>query len=191
VTLNFPLHDETSAPPEAQPGLATTMKNFGMIPNLERVMATAPALLKGYSSLWDLFDETSLTPIERQVVYQVANFENECTYCVPWHSWLSEEADMSQSDIEALRAGRSLTNPRLEALRAFTQAVVVNRGHVDSGTMDAFFDAGYCEQQVLEVVLGIAVKVMSNYTNAMAGTPLEKSMQKYAWQKPAEAKAGP
>jgi hypothetical protein len=78
--LPFPLLDETTAPAGARPALTAAQKNFGMIPNLEKVMASAPPLLTGYTTLWDLFETTTLTPIERQVVYLTANFENECNY---------------------------------------------------------------------------------------------------------------
>ncbi len=63
MTATFPFHDEMTAP-EAARTLADTKRNFGMIPNLERVMANAPALLAAYSRAWDPFDTTSLTPIE-------------------------------------------------------------------------------------------------------------------------------
>lgn len=180
----FPLHDETTAPEAARPGLETTRKNFGMIPNLERVMASAPPLLKGYAALWDLFDETTLSPIERQVVYLTANFENECNYCVPWHTLLARNAAMSESDIAALRAGAVLPTERLDALHQFTKALIVNRGKIPEAALSAFLAAGYTEVQALEVVLGLAVKVMSNYTNSIAGTPLDAEVKKLAWQKP-------
>jgi AhpD family alkylhydroperoxidase len=101
----FPVHDETTAPEASKPLLEQAKKNFGMIPNLEKVMAESPALLEGYVRLWELFDTTSLSPVERQVVYQTANFENQCEYCVPWHTKLSQLADMPQNAIEALRSG--------------------------------------------------------------------------------------
>lgn len=106
--MEFPLHDETTAPEAAREALATTKKNFGMIPNLEKVMASAPPLLSGYSALWDLFDQTTLSPIEHQVVYLTANYENECDYCVPWHSLLARKVGMDAKSIEALRAGAPL-----------------------------------------------------------------------------------
>ena len=180
----FPLYDETNAPEAARDALAATKRNFGMIPNLERVMANAPALLAAYSSAWDLFDTTSLTPIERQVVYQTANFENECEYCVPWHTYLSKQAKMAPQDIEALRVGTRLSDPKLEALRTFARQLIYNRGKVSRADLIAFFDAGYDEQQALEVVLGLAIKTMSNFTNSIAGTPLDDAVQKLAWRKP-------
>jgi len=76
----FPLHDLTTAPPAAVPTLQATQQAFGFLPNLERSMATAPALLGAYASLWDLFDSTSFTKAERQIVYQTINVEHACNY---------------------------------------------------------------------------------------------------------------
>lgn len=180
----FPLHDETTAPEAAQGALAVTRRNFGMIPNLERVMASAPALLVAYSSAWDLFETTSLSPVERQVVYLTANFENECDYCVPWHSLLAEQAGMDAATLNALRAGAPLPDPRLHALHVFVKALIHERGNIAPAVLEAFFFAGFSQQQALEVVLGVAIKVMSNFTNSIAGTPLDLVVQSRAWQKP-------
>ena len=180
----FPLHDETTAPEAARDALVATKRNFGMIPNLERVMANAPALLAAYSAAWDLFDTTSLSPNERQVVYQTANFENECDYCVPWHTYLAKRTKMAPQDVEALRTGARLSDPKLDALRTFARQLIHNRGKVGQADLAAFFDAGYGERQALEVVLGLAVKTMSNYTNSIAGTPLDDAVKKLAWRKP-------
>lgn len=118
--MNFPLLDESTASQDAQEALAPTRKNFGMIPNVEKVMALVPQLLSGYAHMWDLFETTTFTAIERQVVYMTANFENECNYCVPWHSMLAKKAGMEPSEVDALRSGAPLADPKLEALRGFT-----------------------------------------------------------------------
>ncbi len=180
----FPIHDESNAPDAALEQLTATREEFGMIPNLEGTMALAPPLLKGYGALWDLFDETSFSPVERQVVYQTANFENECDYCVPWHTLLSRQAKMDPEDVAALRAGGRLGDPKLEALRVYSQAEIRSKGKIAESELAAFFDAGWEPQQALEVVLGIATKVLSNYTNSIAGTPLDAEVQKLVWHKP-------
>lgn len=180
----FEIHDESSAPEESREKLAITRASFGMIPNLEAVMATAPPLLSSYSHAWEQFDNTTLSPIEQQVVYQTANFENECNYCVPWHSKLSQMAGMDKNDIQALRDGETLSNSKLETLRQFTRTLIHNRGKVTRADLQTFSDAGYSKENALEVVLGIAIKTMSNFTNSIAGTPLDKEVQDLAWEKP-------
>ena len=184
MTDEFILHDLSTAPDQAKPFLEKAKQNLGMIPNLERVMALAPPLLKGYVLLWELFDQTSLSPIERQIVYQTANFENNCEYCVPWHTKLSQLAKMKSEDVQALREGQPLGDRKLEALRLFTRSLIQNRGNIVQGDLEAFFKAGWTKEQSLEVVLGIAVKTMSNYTNSITGTPLDRAVQRLKWRKP-------
>ena len=84
---------------------------------------------------------------------------------------------------DALRNETPLPNARLEALRDFTLAMVRQRGEVSDELLQAFHDAGYTKRHVLEVVLGIAQKVMSNYTNHLANTPLDAASQRFAWTK--------
>jgi alkylhydroperoxidase family enzyme len=180
----FPIHTTETAPSDSKEILHHTKQSFGMIPNLEGVMASSPSLLKSYSSMWDEFENTTLTPIERQIVYQTANFENTCNYCVPWHSLLATKAGMSAVDVEALRNGSSLADLKQEALRLFTKEVVLQRGKVSKGALEALFNAGYTSQTALEVVMGIAIKTMSNYTNSIAATPLDHQVKHLAWRKP-------
>lgn len=186
----FPLHDERTAPEAARDALAATRRNFGMIPNLERVMAWAPPLLAAYSTAWDLFDTTSLTPVERQVVYQTANFENDCAYCVPWHTYLAKRAGMAPADVDALRSGAVLSDPKLEALRVFARQLIHTRGKVAEAELATFLSAGFGARQALEVVLGLAIKTMSNFTNSIAGTPLDPAVARFAWRKPVVAMRG-
>jgi uncharacterized peroxidase-related enzyme len=182
--MNFPLHDEETAPEAAREYLQNTRSSFGMIPNLERTMASAPPLLAAYSFAWDIFDQTTLDPIERQIVYQTANFENECRYCVPWHSLLAKRAGADADLVEALRNGRQLSNPKYEALRQFTRVLILNRGKATHADIAAFTAVGYGANQALEVVLGIAIKTMSNFTNSIAATPLDKEVAGLKWEKP-------
>lgn len=180
----FPLHDFDSAPPESIPLLEEVTADFGMIPNLERVLASSPATLEGYVRLWTLFDATSLSPVERQVVYLTANFENNCTYCVPWHTLLAEKAGMTPDAIAALRAGTPIPDEKLEALRSFTRDLITFRGHPPATSWDAFVAAGYGPIEGLEVVLGLATKTISNYANGIAHTPLDRAVANRAWTKP-------
>lgn len=83
----------------------------------------------------------------------------------------------------ALRDETPLPSARLEALRDFTLAVVRNRGNVADADVRAFLDAGYTQRQILEVILGVAQKVMSNYTNHLAQTPVDEPMRAFAWER--------
>ncbi len=180
MRAGFQVHDPETAPAEARPLLDEAAANLGKVPNLERVMSEAPALLEGYVRLWDLFDRTTLSEVERQVVYQAANVFNGCNYCRPWHAKLSVAAGLPRGEALVLRDGGALADPRLEALRQFTVRVLETRGRVPEAEVATFLEAGFTRTHALEVVLGIAVKVMSNYTNSLAGTPLDEEVKRWA-----------
>jgi alkylhydroperoxidase family enzyme len=77
-------------------------------------------------------------------------------------------ADLAPEVVAALRAGKPVDDPGLEAVHTFTRVVVDNRGWVDDGRVDAFLAAGYTRRHVLDVILGVGVKTLSNYTNHIA-----------------------
>ena len=180
----FDIFDDNNAPKDSIPYLKSAKEAFGLIPNVEGVMAQAPSLLASYMTAWDEFAKTSLTPKEQQIVYQTANFENNCEYCIPWHTILSEQVGLSSDDVEALRKGGKLKSEKHDALRIFTKDIVRTQGSIEPNSLSQFLSAGYTEQQALEVILGVAVKTMSNYTNAIAQTPLDDAASSKRWEKP-------
>ncbi|WP_315790240.1 carboxymuconolactone decarboxylase family protein [Fischerella sp. JS2] len=179
--MEFTIHTLETVPAASRAALCHVKETFGFIPNLEGICAEAPALLQGGMALWDLFSTTSFSPVEQQIVYLAANYENECHYCMAAHSGLAKMIGMSTKDIDAMRNGELLQDPKLQALRHFTQLLVQARGWVTDEEIETFMNAGYTKQQVLEVILGIAVKVIHNYTNHIAQTPLDKEFKPYAW----------
>lgn len=180
---DFTLHNQASAPEAAKPLLEDSQKTFGMIPSLHAVMAEAPAVLEGYKQLHRLVLETSFDNDEKTVLWQTINVEHACHYCVPAHTAIAKSMNVSSEITEALRNETPLPTAKLEALRVFVLAVVRERGEVSEEDLGAFYDAGYAQRQVLEVILGVSQKIMSNYINHIAQTPIDQPFQKFAWTK--------
>ncbi len=178
------IHTIDSAPDESRALLEDSDRAFGRVPGLHGVMAEAPALLEGYKNLHRLFAEnTSFDAEELTVVWQTINVEHACHYCVPAHTGIAKMMKVDDAISDALRDETPLPTDRLEALRTFTLKVVRERGAVAGPDVEAFLDAGFTNRQVLEVILGVAQKVMSNYTNHLADTPVDQPMRAFAWQK--------
>jgi alkylhydroperoxidase family enzyme len=177
--IQFTHHTHETAPENAKPWMEK-----GFNPNLIAVMAEAPEVLAGYKELFKRFSQTSLSPLEQHLVMMVVNVENNCDYCVPWHTFMMVGADMPAQVIEGLRNNTLLGDDKLEALRTFTRELVLQRGEVGDDRLQAFLAAGYTQQQALEVIMGVAVKVMSNYVHAIAKPELDAPPQKFAWTKP-------
>lgn len=178
---NFPLHNPETAPDGARDFIAGVEKKMGFVPSLYAVFAENPAVLHAYTQLSDQLAKTGLTPLEQQVVTITASVENECHFCVAAHTTISEGAGLDLNVIDAVREDRSIEDARLEALRVFTKKVVVDRGFVTDCDIDTLLKAGYDRGAVLAVILGVALKVISNYTNHVAETPVNEAFQKHAW----------
>jgi len=175
----FTLYTQDNAPEDAKPLLANSVEAFGMLPNLHAVMAAAPTLLEGYQVLHDLFQKSSFNAEELTVVWQTINVEHNCHYCVPAHSGIAASMKVNQDIVDALVNETPLANPKLEKLRETTLAITRERGVISNEQIETFFAAGYGKQQLLEIILGLSQKVMSNYTNHLAETPIDEAFKKF------------
>jgi len=179
----FTIHDLDSAPEGSKPLLENSLKGFGMIPNLHGVMAEAPSVLEAYQQLHKLFQETSFNKDELTVIWQTINVEHECHYCVPAHTAVAHMMKVDAALTEALRNGEAMPTQKLQVLHDTTLAMVRNRGHLSEDEITAFYAVGYKQQQLLEIVLGLAQKVMSNYVNHIARTPVDEGFLPFSWDK--------
>ncbi|NMR26368.1 carboxymuconolactone decarboxylase family protein [Pseudoalteromonas sp. NEC-BIFX-2020_015] len=176
---DFTLYTQDNAPEAAKPLLTKSVAAFGMLPNLHAVMAEAPTLLEGYQVLHELFQNTSFNAEELTVVWQSINVEHDCHYCVPAHSAIAAGMKVDQSIVDALVNKTPLADTKLEALRETTLAMTRSRGVISDEQIVAFFAAGYAKQQLLEIIVGLSQKVMSNYTNHLADTPIDAPFKKF------------
>lgn len=183
--VDFPCHDVASAPEAARPMLEQAAREMGgRLPNLYRYMAESPELLDGYRRLRTLLTQTGLTPVEQELVQLAISFENGCGYCMAGHSMRAKAIGMATEDLAALRAGTAPADPKLAALARFTRAMVRERGHLADDEVAAFLAAGYSRQNVFEAILALGAKVLTNYANHLAGTPLNDFLEPFAWEKP-------
>ena len=180
---DFQLHDIETAPEDSQPLLKGSIKAFGIIPNLHAVMAQSPAVLEAYQQLHALAQKSSFDKEQLTVVWQTINVEHNCKYCVPAHTMIAGSMNVSGEISDALRDESELPTTELNVLRDTTLAIVRNRGIVSDSELATFYEAGFTKQQLLEIVLVLSQKVMSNYINHLADTPLDKPFQEFEWSK--------
>lgn len=99
------------------------------------------------------------------------------------HSTVGKMHNLDNEIIEALRNGEPIKDGKFEALRKFTQTVIEKRGWLDEAEIEAFLSAGYSNAQMLEVIVGIAQKTLSNYINHIVQTPLDDAFEPNKWEK--------
>jgi len=177
------IHNIETAPEGSKASLENSVKSFGMLPNLHGVLAESPQLLEAYKTLHQLFSQSSFNNDELTVVWQTINVEHACHYCIPAHTGIAYSMKVDAAITEALRNGTAMPTEKLQALHDMTLSVVRKRGNVSDEEITAFYAAGYTERNLLDIILGLSQKVISNYTNHIAQTPIDQPFQKFAWQK--------
>lgn len=182
--LTLPVLGLDSADGRGRAVLEKAKAQVGFIPNMYARMVNSPGLLETYLDGYAAFrNESGFTPAEQEVVFLVISRENGCEYCVSAHSMLADmKSGLAPQVTDAIRDGSPIDDGKLAALADFTRTVFHSRGLPSRAAVEAFLSAGYSERQVLEIVLAIAVKTLSNYANHLFHTPLDEMFAGRAWQ---------
>lgn len=181
--LDLPTQTIASTDGKASEMLATSQRNLGFVPNMYANMVNAPGVLQTYHLGYELFrNDGGFTPIEQEVVFLSISRFNGCTYCMAAHSMIADKMSKVPADVlAALRDGNPLPDAKLQELATFSTIMVKSRGTPTPEQLAAFKAAGYTDRHALEIVLAIAVKTLSNYTNHMFHTPTDAAFQIYSW----------
>ena len=173
--------DPATAPPAQKEVLDRAVKAVGFLPNMYANMVNAPAVLSTYLHGYGLFrSESGLKPAEQEVVFLAVSQVNGCDYCTAAHSMIADKKSGVPADVlQAIRAGQPIPDARLAALYALTAAMVKTQGRPDAALLQAFLAAGFEEKAVLYIVLAIAVKTLSNYSNHAFATAVDEVFAAY------------
>lgn len=177
--IDFTVHDIGSAPEQSKQALQGAEQELGMIPSLLGVLSESPQALEAYQTLAALFSQSSLTILERHVVWLTVSSFHQCHYCVPAHSMMAVLDGVDKTTVESIRDNIKLENNKLEQLRLFTLSLLQQKGRVDALLAQELMKVGFSRQNILDIVLGVVQKVMSNYTNALAATPVDEPFVPY------------
>ena len=175
-TLFAPLTIAT-APKASRPMLEKVKKSLGFIPNLTAIFANNPTVLEGYLALGAVVEKGSFTPMERQIILLAASLENNCSYCAAAHSQIAKSLlHMPAEVVAAVHNNTPVPDAKLNALVTLVRELVRERGYAKEKTIQKFLAAGYQKEQVMELLLGIALKTISNYLDHISPTPLDHAL---------------
>ena len=184
-TLELAPVSDAAAEGSAKQMLDDARANLGFVPNMYRTMAINPGLLSTYLHGYAHFrEQANFTPPEQEVVFLTISLANGCDYCMAAHSMLAlNVSKLSEAHTQALRDGKALDDDKLEALRRFTHHMWETRGLPTKAEAEAFKAAGYSDMHVLEIILAMAVKTISNYANHVNHTDVDDAFAPYAVDK--------
>jgi len=159
-----------------------TRGQMGFVPNMYRTMANSDGYFSTYAHGYTAFREHSgFSAKEQEIVFLVISRENGCDYCTAAHSMIADKVSkLDPNTLAAVRAGEALPDIKFQALAEFTSRIFQARGLVTKAESAVFLGVGYQERQIMEIILAISVKTLSNYSNHVFHTELDPVFAPYA-----------
>ncbi|MFB1478883.1 carboxymuconolactone decarboxylase family protein [Corallococcus sp. RDP092CA] len=183
------IHTIESAPEQSRPVLAAVEKSAGFRSNLLGLIAESPSATQAFAQMGPLLGQSSLSAVEREVVIMTIGWENDCSYCMAFHSYLCRKLQVPDAVVAALRSGTALPEPRLDVLAEFTRTVVREKGYVGDDLWSRFTAQGFTGATALDVLLALSQQVLVNYANHLGGVELEPALKEFAWTRPSATAA--
>lgn len=154
-------------------------RQLGMVPNLYTVLAHSENALESYLNLENA--STSLSVKEVETVNLVVSQVNSCVYCLSAHTVIAKHAGFSGDNIINIRNGKQTGDNKLDVLSKITRALTEKRGHVEDELLEEFFQAGYNKENLVDVIMLIGDRTISNILHAVSKVkvdfPLAKELQ--------------
>lgn len=146
-------------------------KGLGFVPNLYAYFAKNETALADYITLQNR--KSTLKAKEREAINLVTSQINGCRYCQSAHTVLGRMNGFTDEQIIELRKGSASFDNKLDALVKFTASTVENRGKATEESKEAFFAVGYTEANMIDVVIVVGDKIISNYLHNLTGFEID------------------
>lgn len=167
--FSIPTRNEVSANNQAI--FDNLEKALGFVPNLYAYYGKNETALADYLALQNR--KSTLKAKEREVVNLITSQINGCRYCQLAHTVLGKMNGFTDEQVLELRKGNASFDSKLDALVKFTASVVENKGNATQEAKDAFFAAGYTEVNMIDVVIVVGDKIISNYIHNLTGFAID------------------
>lgn len=173
---DFTFHTPENTTGHTRELLEGLRKRNGFIHNLFAYMAEAPTTVEAYLALNEQVSKTSLSPAQQQVALLAASVENDCEFCTVVHRAIGKMKGASTQSLTAIASRSEIADAKDRALATFTQTIVKTRGRPNESEIHAFLGVGFTKQQILEVILIVSIKTLSNYINHLTNPEPNKEV---------------
>ena len=168
-TIQVPRYEQVS--PANQALFGSLKKGLGMVPNLYATLAHSDTALGTYLTLQNA--KSSLSAKAREVINLVVSQVNACEYCLAAHTVIGKMNGFTDEQVIEIRRGRAGFDARLDALARLTRSIASERGHADPALVQALFDAGWTEGNLVDAIVVIGDKTVTNYLHSTTKVPLD------------------
>ena len=89
------------------------------------------------------------------------------------HTAIGKMVGFDDAQIIEIRRGHASFDAKFDALARLTKGIVQSRGHVDQALVEAFFAAGWTEENLVDAIVVIGDKTVSNYLHSTTRIPVD------------------
>ena len=169
TAINVPTRAEVN--PTNQAIFDQLKSGLGMVPNLYATFAHSDTALATYMAFPNA--KSSVSGKAREVVNLVVSQVNECQYCLAAHTMLGKMNGFTDEQVLEIRHGQASFDTKFDALARLTKGIVQSRGHVDQALVEAFFAAGWTKENLVDAIVVIGDKTVSNYLHSTTKIPVD------------------
>ena len=169
TTINVPARDEVS--PANQAIFDKLKGSLGIVPNLYATMAHSEHALGNYLAFQNA--KSSISGKARELVNLVVSQVNGCEYCLAAHTMVGKMSGFTDEQILEIRTGKAGFDPKLDALARLVKDITITRGHANQALVEAFFAAGWTKANLVDAIVVIGDKTVSNYLHSTTRVPVD------------------
>jgi AhpD family alkylhydroperoxidase len=169
TVINVPTREQVSTANQAH--FDTLKKGLGMVPNLYATLALSEQALGNYLAFQNA--KSSITGKAREVINLVVSQVNQCEYCLAAHTVIGGMVGFTPEQVIEIRRGTAAFDAKFDALARLVKNIAVERGHADPARVQAFFDAGWTQENLVDAIVGIGDKTVTNYLHGTTKVPVD------------------
>lgn len=167
--FDVPQYDQVTT--ENQQIFDNLKTKVGFVPNIYATYAysaTAPGRYLTFAN-----GKTSLSNKEKEVVNLITSQVNGCTYCLAAHTAIGKMNGFTDEQVLEIRSGSASFDTKLDALVKLARAIIRNRGKIEDQVLQAFFDAGYSKENLVDVIVNVGEKTITNLLHNITDIPID------------------
>ncbi|HEY9047757.1 MAG TPA: carboxymuconolactone decarboxylase family protein [Ohtaekwangia sp.] len=158
--------------PESQVLFEQLKKRIGKVPNLYATMGYSPFALKGFLEFEATLNNGAFSAKEREAIALAVSEVNHCDYCLAAHTIAAKMRGFTNDETLDIRRG-NVADTKLNAIVQLAKSITENRGSADPALVENFFNEGYSEAALMELIGLVTVRIYTNYVFVMTKIPVD------------------
>lgn len=163
--INVPARAEVS--PESQLIFDALNSKLGFVPNGYALIGHSANALSAYLDFQGKLSKGSFSNREIQAIFLAVSQANNCDYCLAAHTTIGKMNGFTEAETLQLRAGEH-PDAKLRIITRLASNLVLTRGRADANLVQAFFDLGYGQKELVDLVALVADKLFMNLLNNLS-----------------------